>query len=684
MCGILGGNNQKWNYDYAINSMKYRGPDGIKTDYLPNFVLSFARLAIIDLSSNGMQPMFSSDGRVGIVFNGEIYGYRKIRKELEDRYHFVTETDTEVILASYLLYGDEFIDKLDGMYGIAIWDNRCRKVKLYRDRMGIKPLYYFYDGYNFAFSSELKGITNLCDDVTFTIDETAIYDYLNYRYIPDPKTMYKNVSKVLPGYTLEFDIESRRIIKSEPYWELTINPYVGHQKSSEEISENLKKLISESVAEQMVSDVPVGTFLSGGVDSSIITYECSKINPKIETFSIGFDDKTVDEIEYVKYFLNRCKVTDNIKKFKRTDISQKYDYIKSWYDEPFADDSAFPTFLVSEFAKEKVTVVLTGDGGDEIFGGYPRYSRIKNYLTKEGKIDLDKIVHEYGEGYDTREQYWREQLGIPKDYDKYWLINEFYNTELPPITRCQLLDIKTYLPGDILTKVDRASMQVSLETRVPLLARSIVEYAFSLSEEDRCPDGVLKGALKNAYVEELGYDFLNRKKQGFGIPHKYFSTKETRAESILDRGWDICLDKKNIEKTELDEAWEYAEKHLVMVNQLDKWVEIKQKNLDFGEYFINNNIHTIAVYGLGIMGCRLIEELKDSQVVIKYGIDKNAAQMLKSIEVRKNEGRFDDIDAIVVTSSFYFDEIERQLRKNTDKAIINIDDILYEISANNE
>lgn len=559
MCGILGGNNSKWNYESGIQVMRHRGPDGQKVVRKNNFSLAFARLSIIDLSDNGMQPMFSQDGQVGIVFNGEIYGYKKLRNDLINKgYFFRSTSDTEVILNAYLEWGEQFITKIDGMYGIAIWDDRDHKVRIYRDRFGIKPLYYFYDGKNFAFSSELKGMVTACEDIAFDVDNTAIFDYLHFRYIPEPKSMYKNVYKLLPAHQLVFDLDNKKIIKDSVYWKLKINPYQGKQRKKEDVIDELRNLIKASIEEQMVADVPVGTFLSGGVDSSVITYECKKINSLVESFSIGFDEKEVDELRYALYFAKKFEVCSNAEIFKKKDIMQKFDKLKEWYDEPFADDSAFPTFLVSKLAKGKVTVILTGDGGDEIFGGYARYGRmwkntdavftenIQNLADRlliklPGKHNkyFDQIFREYGWGFGDNEGNWREVLGVPKDYDKYWLIKKYYNMDLPPITRCQYFDINTYMPGDVLTKVDRVAMAVSLETRVPLLDRRIAEFAFSLSEEDRCPNGNLKGILKLAYENELGKKFLNRAKQGFGISQRYYDKRRTMQEEILTKVWGI-------------------------------------------------------------------------------------------------------------------------------------------------
>lgn len=560
MCGILGGNNSRWDYKKGIESMSHRGPDGIRIDSMEDFTLAFARLAIIDLSVNGMQPMFSIDGQVGIVFNGEIYGYQKLKKELEKKgYRFRSTTDTEVILNAYIEWGEKFVTRVDGMFGMAIYDKRDGMIRLFRDRVGIKPLYYYYDGVNFGFSSELKGIVNMCNTVSLQVDYTAVYDYLNYIYIPEPKTYYKNVYKMLPGHRVIFDIKSKRIVKDSDYWKLNVNSNQASERKQSDIVEELKELIKVSVREQMIADVPVGTFLSGGVDSSIITYEGYKINPLLECFSMGFTQRDYNELQYARKLVERYKINWNVKVFDRDIFLEHYSRLKDWYDEPFADSSAFPTYIVSKIAKEKVTVVLTGDGGDEIFGGYDRHKAIwqkekdqapdnlllsyvysklhKNGLDHYWMDELTFILRDICGIPRPSDKELRKQFGIPKDYDMFWKFRQYYFKDLPPMTRTQYLDLKTCLPGDVLTKVDRASMAVSLEARVPFLARRVVEFSFSLSEEDRLPNGVLKGVLKKAYEEEVGKAILYRKKMGFSMPYNFFKEGELPEAQLLKDLW---------------------------------------------------------------------------------------------------------------------------------------------------
>lgn len=564
MCGILGGNHPKWDYSKGIECMRHRGPDGIRVSPMGDFTLAFARLAIMDLSEHGMQPMFSYDNQVGIVFNGEIYGYQKLRNHLIQRgYQFRSTSDTEVVLNAYLEWGEKFITRVDGMFGMAIYDKRDGTIRLFRDRIGIKPLYYYYDGTNFGFASELKGILNMCNTVSFEVDNTAVYDYFNYTYIPDPKTYYKNVFKLMPGHRMIFDIKSRRIVKDSSYWKLKVNEHQGSQRKQSDLIEELKYLVRTSVEKQMVADVPVGTFLSGGVDSSIVTYEGHRINPQLETFSVGFTSTLYNELQYARELSDRYQIRMNSKIFNHDIFKNDYRKLKEWYDEPFADASAFPTYIVSQMAREKVTVVLTGDGGDEIFGGYGRQQAIWRKEQERGAdnrlISALYTLYRKNTGEKGRDYFWlddltflirtngkwpkasdrelRKEFGIDKDYDMLWAFRKYYFKDLPPMTRVQFLDLKTYLPGDILTKVDRVSMAVSLETRVPLLDRKLVEFAFSLSEEDRCPKGELKGLFKKAYEEEIGRKLLYRQKRGFCIPAQYFDTSKSKQEQLWEEIW---------------------------------------------------------------------------------------------------------------------------------------------------
>ncbi len=547
MCGILGGNDFLLDYKAGIQKIRHRGPDGIKINKYKDVVMAFARLSVIDLSEEAMQPMDSMDNKIHIVFNGEIYGYHGLKNSIKHRYNFKTKSDTEVILALYSLYGDKFIDKIDGMFSIAIYDERQHKLKLYRDRAGIKPLYYYNDGSRFIFFSELKVIQSLLVNEKLHIDNSALYDYLSYGYIPEPKSLYKKVHKLKPAMVLVYDLKLKKIESINRYWKLNINASVGRKRNKEKLCGEFCDLVKQSVKEQMVADVPVGCFLSGGIDSSIVTYECMKFNKNIEAFSIGFEEKNYNELEYVKLLTKQLGINSNTEVLNKDSVKDLYFKIKEWYDEPFSDTSAFPTYLVSKKASGNVTVVLTGDGGDELFGGYSRYKKFMDYSKNEKKyrfMKLGKILVSYGiinedlwsQKFKSSLEYYSELMGckpdfirlqskrvfgLPNDYDEYWLIRKYYKKELPVITRSRYLDFKTYLPGDILTKVDRTSMAVSLEARIPFLSRKLIEFAFSLSQEECNGNGGLKQIMKDAYDSVLPHEILYRGKKGFSIPPRY-------------------------------------------------------------------------------------------------------------------------------------------------------------------
>ena len=572
MCGILGGNNPNWNYNAAILALSHRGPNGQRVRRIKDLFLCFARLAIIDLSEDAMQPMFSEDGRYAITFNGEIYDYKKVRDKLKDKgYHFRTESDTEVLLYAFAEWKEKVMNHIDGIYAFAIMDIELEKLYLFRDRCGIKPLYYYDDSAGgFAFASELKGIKALCTDVNFTLDNTALYDYYTYLYIPEPKTMYKNVYKLPAAHYLVYDVKRRKILEIKRYWKVRLNTKEGNKLSKKQLDEKAEELryhLDRTVARQLVADVPVGTFLSGGVDSSIITLIAKKYTKEVTGYTIGFPDKRYDESIYAKEMADTIHVNCKLKCFTINDFKKYYRVLKEAYDEPHADTSVYPTYFVSKTAREDVTVVLTGDGGDELFGGYFRclyardiigkskisnrrisefFLRNKDILAQFGEelkniceedVALLASTYHYGKEFDRKKA--RKKYHIPKDYDDFWYYRKYYHKELPVLTRMRYLDFMTYLNGDILTKVDRASMKVSLEARVPFLDREMIDFAFSLTQEECNPSGELKGLLKYAYQREIPRKLLDRKKQGFSIPLSFIRKGDCPQEYLLESLWNL-------------------------------------------------------------------------------------------------------------------------------------------------
>ena len=497
MCGIVGGNRKQWNYEKAVGAIGHRGPDGTDIYRGEGFSLGFARLAIIDLSPNAMQPMADEDGKVRIVYNGEIYNYKSLRRKLEKNFLFRTVSDTEVVLAAYLQYGDSFVQYMDGMFAIAIFDERVKKVKLFRDRAGVKPLYYYYDGKNFAFCSELKGILALECREKWEIDHTALYDYLTYQYIPEPKSLYKYVYKLQPAHWMEYDLLDGKLSKQSRYWKIRVNDNQGGTADVDEAAYELKRILAHSVKQQLNADVAVGILLSGGIDSSIVTREAGKQDKDILAFSVGFQDGRYSEIQYAREAAEYLGVGLVERICDRGRVTGAYGKIKQWFDEPFADTSCYPTYMVCGLAKKKVRVVLTGDGGDELFCGYTSYgsvSRIWNkmkhipywvrkpcsglvlhsplvknpvYRTKGTLLGAKGPGRLYEISYETDpliRKISKTHGDIPYKYNEY---EEGYLEETNH--NVMLMDLLMYHPDDILVKVDRAAMAVSLETRVPML-----------------------------------------------------------------------------------------------------------------------------------------------------------------------------------------------------------------------
>lgn len=549
MCGIFGVTNFKdSSLDQArdaLNTLEHRGPDQWNDFADEHVYLGHRRLSILDLSENGKQPMFDQNQSVFLSVNGEIYNFKSIRDKLQGKYKFKSTSDSEVLLHGYREWGiDRLLQEIDGMYAFSIYDRNEQILYLARDRVGIKPLYYSNIGAQVVYSSELKGIRHFLGEGNLNLDYTALYDFLTYRYIPSPKTMYQHVFKLEPAHYLKIDLNSNEI-ENKRYWQLDVDFCEDDITTA---CDTIRTLVKKSVKEQMVSDVPVGFFLSGGLDSSTVVSAASDIKKEISTFSIGFSDKDHDETSFADIVANQFK-TDHHKKILDQDLAKDLtSNLKIWYDEPFADFSCLPTFLVSKYSRENVTVVLTGDGGDEVFGGYNWYRDFID-ISKYRLPFLNKlisVINPYGRNsffkkvsrrifpyiLNDLELYTRLMDGIttpgkakfknvwniPDDYDDYWFFRKYYREDLDIYTRLQYLDFHTFLPDDILTKVDRVSMRVSLECRVPLLSKELVEYLFSLKPEVRLYKGELKGAMKEAFKESLPEQILNREKKGFSIP----------------------------------------------------------------------------------------------------------------------------------------------------------------------
>lgn len=535
----------------------HRGPDdeGCRVD--EHAGLGVRRLSIIDLAT-GHQPVTNENGTLWLVFNGEIYNYQELRNVLVSRGHaFVSNSDTEVIVHAYEEYGDRCVDHLNGMFAFAVWDAPRRRLYIARDRLGIKPLYYWVGNGQIVFGSELKTIISH-PDVPRRIDPAALDQFLTLEYIPSPRTIFQGIHKLPPGHWLIFDDMGLTV---EPYWDI---PLRETPQGEAACAEMLTDMISDAVRMQLVSDVPLGALLSGGIDSStVVAFMSEGMSIPVQTFSIGFDDETYNELPYARSVATHF-ATDHSEELLRPDIAALAEQLVRHLDEPFGDFSVFPTYLVCKLASQSVKVVLSGDGGDEVFGGYDTYvaqyvdqyyrwlpaalrkktlPALMDWLppqsAKKGLINKAKRFVE-GEALPASLQHARWMMFMTDD-DKAQLyrpglqasLNGCTATSLleghfqrakrsDPLAQQQYVDIKTYLVDNILTKVDRMSMASSIEARVPLLDHRIVEFALSLPPHYKLRRGRTKLILKRAMHGLIPEAVLKRPKQGFSIPLKHW------------------------------------------------------------------------------------------------------------------------------------------------------------------
>ena len=563
MCGIIGIISEKNKIDDKIllnmrDSLKHRGPDNGGIYLSPNekIGLGHRRLSIIDLSKNGNQPLFSRDQQVVIVYNGEVYNYKPLKEKLECHgYNFTTTSDTEVVLNAYLKWGKDCVNYFKGMFSFAIYDIRKNEMFIARDHIGIKPLFYYHYNNIFIFASEIKAF-KLYPDLNLEINVSGLYDYLTYGYIPSPKTAYKYIKKLEPG---SFLIYKKGELLNKKYWTLNVenSGSINKKNAIDLLSEKLE----QAVKNHMVSDVPVGLLLSGGIDSStVLNFARNRSKDKILTFSVGFDNDDHSEIEYAELVAKHYDSNHHVTNVSSKSVQNKLERILNLYDEPYADSSAIPTLEVCAVASDHVKAALSGDGGDEIFCGYLRYADwynrmnwpsikgfgkyfFNNTFTNNmkgrsifrhlfGKNDVEKYgtLIEYFSPYEKKMLRGELFYDKIKEYNDYWFIKKYWKDDLDPVKKLQYLDFNTYLPEDILTKVDRASMSVSLEVRPALLDKDLVEYSFSLPSNYHF-NGSLKALIKNSMKNKLPEKIINRPKKGFSVPwqswvqpnHKFIS-----------------------------------------------------------------------------------------------------------------------------------------------------------------
>lgn len=556
MCGILGYISEKYPLDqsifrHALNTMNHRGPDSDGVFQFNEVILGHKRLSIIDLSSNASQPMSSADARYSIVFNGEIYNFQELANKFNIKQR--TSSDTEIVVELFAKNGNGIPSLCNGMFAFAIFDKQNNELYIARDRMGIKPLFYFQDQNVFAFASELKALVDIpYISKNLTLNINSINSYLHLGYIPQPNTIYNNIHKFPSGNSAI--IKNGNITFSE-YW----NPHnLIEEKVLSDEKEALNKLdslLADSVKSRMICDVPYGTLLSGGIDSSLVTAIASKVHTqKLKTYSIGFKDQQFNEAHFAKQVAEHLK-TDHHEYFvSEKDALDLIPDILTQYDEPFADSSAIPTMLVSKMAAQDVKMVLSGDGGDELFHGYGAYkwaNRLNNPIIKSSRklisagLNLGNNrqkraskVFDYSSYYSleshifSQEQYFFSNEEISNlsgelliNSTKFDLKKQATKRILTPAENQALFDINYYLKDDLLVKVDRASMKYSLEVRVPLLDYRIIAFALNLNPELKIKNGTQKYLLKQLLYKYCPQEYFNRPKKGFAIPlNKWLKT----------------------------------------------------------------------------------------------------------------------------------------------------------------
>ena len=562
MCGIVGFNNKKSDIlNEMLESIKHRGPDDNGVYESDKFSLGHVRLSILDLSHEGHQPMRFEN--LVMVYNGEVYNFEEIRDELiKEGYIFKSKSDSEVILKAYHKWGIKAIDKFIGMFAIAIYDTKKRIVTLIRDRVGVKPLYYYFDGKDFIFGSELRTIMKYKKNLE--INKDALYEFFQFGYISSNLSIFKNCYKLPAGHYAEFNIDNLEF-KLKKYWSiLEFFKKEKFQKSEKELVDELEELLIDSFKYRMVADVPVGVFLSGGIDSSVVAAILQKHYGNIHTFTIGFKEAKYNEAEWAKKVASYLGTKHTEKYLSSSEAKEILKKFVDIYDEPFGDSSGIPTTLVSRIAKENgIKVVLSADGGDEIFCGYERYwfsknigdklfkipysirkftSNIMNFIGVQNASKFFKVKnfeHKYNQLSEMlKDNSWqeiyenlihnfknseiKELLGIVKKIDeKSFSIGEKEN----PMQGMMLWDYHRYMVDDILVKVDRATMFNSIEGREPLLDHRIAEFMAQVPFEYKYKDGKSKYLLRKVLERYLPKELIDRPKMGFGIPmFEWFST----------------------------------------------------------------------------------------------------------------------------------------------------------------
>jgi asparagine synthase (glutamine-hydrolysing) len=592
MCGIVGFN---WEDEKKIRSLAallhHRGPEQEGFHVADGVSLGHKRLCIIDLSLKGRQPIYNEDKTICVSYNGEIFNFEGLKQELEKAGHqFESHTDTEVLVHGYEQWGTGLLEKLNGQFAFCIFDKKKNIFFLARDRLGIKPLYYYCDDRNFIFGSELKVF--LRSDIRKEINKNALDYYLIFGNTPFEQSILDGVKKLPAGCYLIYNLKERKLQKYQRYWAVSFDEQTDF--SEEELKRQIADRLEESVRMQLISDVPLGAFLSGGVDSSIIVSIMRKYVSELNTFSIRFDRPDYNESQYAKIVSDKFHTIHHEIEFNAESVRDLITELPYYYDEPFGDSSMIPTCLVCRVAKKYVTVSLSGTGGDELFGGYPRYNEFivlkklnhlptafkyilgrsveaANLLLKKdgfnklvtflGRRQPDYIIYLQLFSYMFRSKDESIEKLAPFDY----LRKHFrYDDD---ITNTMNFDINEYLPDCLLVKEDRASMAVSLEARVPFLDHQLVEFAATIPPGFKIKMGRKKYILKKAFSDVLPREILYRRKQGFGVPLEHYFRGELRDYT---RGEIFDFD-----------AYNYYDKNLLK----ELWARHQQKNSDYSRLF---------------------------------------------------------------------------------------------------
>jgi asparagine synthase (glutamine-hydrolysing) len=567
--------NQYWEAKKSLGDIK--NENGFEVS------LGHRRLSIIDLTETGHQPMCNEDGTIWIVYNGEIYNFQEIRKRLEEKGHlFRSKSDTEVILHGYEEWEVDCLNYFRGMFAFGLWDSKRKRVFLARDRLGKKPLVYWVGKGRLLFASEIKAILEAVG-IERKVNLLGLHHYLTYQYVPSPLTIFEGIKKLPPAHYLLYDLSGE--VKIEKYWKLNFVPVHENKTDLHELCDRIRMRLEESVKLRLISDVPLGAFLSGGVDSSLIVGLMAKSSHRpVKTFSIGFEEKEFDELEFGR-MVSKQFSTDHHEFVVRPNVMDILPQLVWYYNEPFGDSSAIPTYYMAKMTKEFVKVVLTGDAGDENFAGYPRYlrsqwvalftklpermrrdwmpplvRRMASLHWREKKFNrladfLELLSSDQAKNYaeqikifNARERngiYSQEMAHALKDIDPLdYLVEKYEELETDDLVdKLLYLDIQSYLPEDLLVKMDIATMANSLEARVPFLDHEFMEFVAQIPSQLKLKGSRAKFILKRAFSDFLPLPVLRRKKMGFGIPISRWIRKE-----LKNYVYDILLDQKTVRR----------------------------------------------------------------------------------------------------------------------------------------